>query len=44
LFNWYSYDRNLPNFYTIMSINEETIYKTALFVEKLRRHYNILID
>jgi len=45
LFNWYSYDRNLPNFFTIMgSINEETIYKTALYVEKLLRHYNILID
>ena len=45
LFNWYSYDRNLPNFYTIMSsTNEETIYKTALYVEKLLRHYNISID
>ena len=45
LFNWYSYDRNLPNFYTIMSsTNEETIYKTALYVEKLLRYYNISID
>ena len=46
LFNWYSYDRNLPNIYTIMSstIYEETIYKTALYVEKLLRYYNISID
>ena len=42
LFNWYSYDRKLPNFYTIMSsTNGETIYKAALYVEKLLRHYNI---
>jgi len=26
------------------STNEETIYKTALYVEKLLRHYNISID
>jgi len=26
------------------STNEETIYKTALYVEKLLRHFNILID
>ena len=39
------YDRNLPNFYTIMSsTNEETVYKTALYFEKLPRHYNIPID
>ena len=42
LFNWYLYDRN---FYTLMSsTNEETIYKTALYVEKLLRHFNISID
>ena len=45
LFNWYTYDRNLPNFYTLISsTNEETIYKTALYVEKLLRHFNISID
>jgi len=26
------------------STHEETIYKTALYVEKLLRHYNISID
>jgi len=26
------------------STNEETIYKTTLYVEKLLRHYNISID
>jgi len=26
------------------STNEETIYKTALYVEQLLRHYNISID
>jgi len=45
LFHWYTYDRNLPNFYTLISsTNEETIYKTALYVEKLLRHFNISID
>jgi len=45
VFNWYSYDRNLPNFYTLMSsTNEETFSKTALYFEKLLRHYNISID
>jgi len=44
LFNWYTYDRNLPIFYTFMSsTNEETIYITALYVEKLLRHYIISI-
>ena len=39
------FGRNLPNFYTLISYtNEETIYKTALYVEKLRRHLNISID
>jgi len=44
LFNWYSYDRNVPNFYTLMSsTNEETIYKTALYVEKLLRHFKVIL-
>jgi len=45
LFIWYISERNLPNFYALMSsINEETIYKTALYVEKLLRHFNTSID
>jgi len=44
-FNWYTYDRNVPNFYTLMSsTNEETIYKTAIYVEKLLKHFNISTD
>ena len=47
LFNWYTSDRNLQNFYTwvllMSSTNEETNYKTALYVEQLLRHY-ISID
>ena len=35
LFNRYTSDRKLPNFYTLMSsTNEETIYKNALYVKK----------
>jgi len=45
LFNWYTSDRDLPNLYTLMSsTNEETIYKTALYVEKLQRHFKISMD
>ena len=35
MFNWNISDRNLPNFYALMSsTNEETIYKNALYVKK----------
>ena len=45
LFNGYTSDRDLPKFYTSMrSTNEETIYKTALYVEKLQRHFKIPMD
>ena len=43
--NWNTSDRNVPNFYTLMSsTNEETIYKTAIYVEKLLKHFNISTD
>lgn len=45
MFNWYTSDRNLLNFYSLVSsTNEETIYKIALHVEKLLRHFNLRID
>ena len=36
LYNWYTFDRNVENFYTLFkSNNDTTIYRTALFVSKL---------
>jgi len=41
LLNWYSYDRNLPNFYTIMSSTMKKLFTKPLYM--LKNYWDTII-